>query len=259
MPDRRKKALTKRKLSHIVPALIIVIVLTVVLVVLQLGLFSTSVPLDQREDRTVYASNEQVVIDATVFSGNIEIQSTTGNQIEVIYTLKAPRGELSAITTQTNETKKGSQTTLITKAKDSKTYLNPNHTADLLIKLPASGQYNLTLISSGGGDIIVPRLNLSKVSVSTPNGNINIENDGKSDSIEAISMNGNVRIGLAKDTLFQVAATIAGTGNIEHPGITISPEEETATSLKGATSAGEGILSLALLAGNGNITLTYQN
>ncbi|MCL2359786.1 MAG: DUF4097 domain-containing protein [Nitrososphaerota archaeon] len=257
MPDRRKKALSKRKLSHLVPALVIVIGLTVVLVILQLGLFSTPVPLDQREDRTVYALNANVVINATIFSGNIEIQPTTGDQIEVIYTIKAPRGELSTITTKTDETITGDQTTLITSAKGSKNYINPQHTADLLIKLPASSQYTLMLLS-GSGDIIIPKLNINKVSVSTTKGNINIKNDGNSNSIEAISMNGNIQIGLAKNTLFQVAASVEN-GTIEHPEITLNTEEKTALRLKGTTSAGEGTLSLTLMSANGNITIAYLN
>jgi DUF4097 and DUF4098 domain-containing protein YvlB len=237
-------------------ALLIVIVLTVVIVVLQSGLLYTPPALDQREERSVYTSNTNVVIDATIFRGNIEIQPTTNDQIEVIYTLKAPQGELSTITTQTNEAKEGDQTTIVTRAQDKVAYNNPNHTADLLIKLPASSQCNLTLISANG-DITLPKLNVGKVSISTTNGNINIENDGNAESLEAVSMHGNVKISLAKNTLFYVAAMVVN-GTINHSGITIDAEEQTATQLKGTTSAGEGTLSLALLASHGDITIKYH-
>lgn len=240
-------------------ALVGVIALSVTLFVLASGLFFTPVPIEQREDKTVYTPSLNVMLNATTFNGNIEIQSTTGDQIELIYNLKATRGEFSTIKTQTDEIKNGDQTTLITKA-ESSVYGASNNCADLLIKLPLSSQYNLTLIS-GNGNIIVPKLNLNRVSlnrvsVSTTNGNIDIKDDGVYASIEAISMNGNVRIGLAKDTSFQVAAIVVS-GSIEHPGIMLDTEIETATRLKGTTSTGEGTLALTLMAVNGKITMEY--
>ena len=237
-------------------ALLIVIALTVVLVVFQLGLFYTPPALDQREERSVYELNTNVVIDAVTFRGNIEIQSTTDNQIEVIYTLKAPSGELSTLTSQTTETKNDNQTTISTRAQDKITYNNPGHSADLLIKLPVSGQYDLKLLSEDG-DITIPQLNVGKVSVSTTSGNINIANNGNAKSLEAISMHGSVTIGLAKNTLFYVAAMVIN-GNIHHSGITIDAEEQTATQLKGITTGGEGNLALTLLASQGDITIKYQ-
>jgi DUF4097 and DUF4098 domain-containing protein YvlB len=237
-------------------ALLIVIALTVVLVVFQLGLFYTPPALDQREERSVYELNTNVVIDAVTFRGNIEIQSTTDNQIEVIYTLKAPSGELSTLTSQTTETKNDNQTTISTRAQDKITYNNPDHSADLLIKLPVSGQYDLKLLSEDG-DITIPQLNVGKVSVSTTSGNINIANNGNAKSLEAISMHGSVTIGLAKNTLFYVAAMVIN-GNIHHSGITIDAEEQTATQLKGITTGGEGNLALTLLASQGDITIKYQ-
>jgi len=237
-------------------ALLIVIALTVVLVVLQSGLLYTPPALDQREERSVYELNTNVVIDGLTFRGNIEIQSTTDNQIEVIYTLKAPSGELSTLITQTTEIKNGNQTTISTRAQDKITYNNPNHSADLLIKLPTSAQYNLKLISEDG-DITIPKLNVGKILISTTKGNINIANNGNAESLEAVSMQGSVTIGLAKNTLFYVAAMVVN-GNIHHPDITIDAEEQTATKLKGTTSGGEGTLSLTLLASQGDITIKYQ-
>jgi DUF4097 and DUF4098 domain-containing protein YvlB len=235
-------------------AIVIVIIISVAIVVLQSGLLYTPIPIEQREDKTAYTPGLDVVIEASTFSGNIEIQPATGSQIEVIYTIRAPRGELYDIKTQTNESKNGTQTTLITSAQDS-AHNSANHAADLLIKLPISNRYNLTLIT-GNGDITKPQLNDVKVAASTTNGNINIEDDDGCASIEAVSMNGNVQISLAKDTLFEVAASV-GKGNIEYRGIAIDAEVQSATRLKGVTSAGEGTLELALMSANGNITIEY--
>jgi DUF4097 and DUF4098 domain-containing protein YvlB len=234
-------------------AIVIVIILAVAVIVLESGLLYTPAPVEQREDKTAYTPSLSVAIQATTFNGNIEIQTTTGSQIEIVYTIKAPSGQLHDIKTQTNETKTENQTTLITSAQES-AYTSADHAANLLIKLPTTSQYNLTLLT-GKGDIIKPQLNDIKVAASTANGNINIE-DGSCASIEAVSMNGNVRIGLAKETLFQVAASV-GNGHIVYEGIAMNATIQSETRLKGATSAGMGTLELTLMSANGNITIEY--
>jgi len=254
--DASKRRVGWKMKTSVKIALLIVIALSVALVVLQSGLLYTPVALDQREDRTVCSSNENVVIDVSIFSGKIEIQPTTDDQIELIYTIKAPPGELSTIITQTDETKNEDQTTIITRANDNIKYVAPNHSADLLIKLPLDSQYNLTLLS-GNGDITLSKLNLNKVRASTTQGNINIESSDSTTSIEALSMNGGIRIALAKDTLFYVAATVVGTGSIEYFGIDLDTEIATQTRLKASTSAGEGNLILTLMSTNDKITIEY--
>ena len=237
-------------------SIVIVIILAASIVILQSGVFRIApalAPLEQREDKTSYTPNQKVDIQATTFNGNIEIKPSTGSQIEVIYNIKTPQGQLYDVKTQTNETKSENQTTLITSAKDQGS-TSVNHAANLIIKLPNTSQYNLTLLTANG-DIIKPQLNDTKITASTSNGNINIE-DGSCNSIEAITMNGNVRIGLTKDTLFQVAASV-GNGNIAYQGIALNTTEQSATRLKGATSAGEGTLSLTLMTANGKVTIEY--
>ncbi len=253
--NRERVGSKEMKLSVII-ALVIIVAFTAGIIVLESGLLTVTAPIEQREDRTTYTPNQNVAIEATTFNGNIEIQPTTGSQIEVIYTIKAPQGHLYDIKTSTNETKSQNQTTILTSAKNPAVDASSvNHLASLILKLPATSQYNLTLIT-GNGDIIKPQLNDINVTASTTNGNINITDD-KNGNIEAISMNGNIRIDLAKGTLFQVAASV-GNGNIAYPGIALNTTIQSATRLKGATSDGEGNLSLTLMSANGNITLEYS-
>ena len=111
-------------------------------------------PLEQREDKTAYTPKENVVIQASTFNGDIEIQSTTGSQIEVIYNVTAPNGHLKDIKTYTNETKSDNLTTIVTSAA---LQINQgvNYKASLIVNLPNNSKYNLTL--------------------TTPNGNIDIQ------------------------------------------------------------------------------------
>jgi len=235
-------------------AILVIIVLTVGIIILQSGLVTITAPLEQREDKTTYTPNPIVVIEATTFNGNIEVQPTNGSQIEVVYTIKAPQGHLYDIKTSTNETKNQNLTTITTSANNEGTAPSVNHYASLILKLPTTSQYNLTLLTANG-DITKPQLNTTKISVSTNNGNIDIKDDNAT-SIEAITMNGNIKIGLAKDTLFQVAATVSN-GNIAYQGIAMTTSQQTARYLKGATSAGEGNLFLTLMSANGNINIEY--
>jgi len=255
MRDRTNKRVGKKLKLSLKLAIIVIIVLTVGIIILQSGLVTITAPLEQREDKTTYTPNPIVVIEATTFNGNIEVQPTSGSQIEVVYTIKAPQGHLYDVKTYTNETKSQNQTTLVTYANNEGPETpSVNHYASLILKLPTTSQYNLTLITANG-DIIKPQLNTTKVSASTNNGNIDIKDDNAA-SIEAITMNGNVKIGLAKDTLFQVAATVSN-GNIAYQGIAMTTSVQTATHLKGATSAGEGNLFLTLMSANGNINIEY--
>lgn len=191
-------------------------------------------PLSRREDKTVFNPTENVVIQAKTFGGNIHIGSTTGNQVEVIYNVAASYGYIGDIKTSANETKSGNLTTITAKAT-----LTVNeasvYAADLIINLPSSGVYNIT--------------------VTTNNGNINIQ-PSTSRLITAMTYNGNVDVNLQQDTLFEVAASV-GNGNITHQGINLNATADTATRLGGTTTGGAGNLVLALNSGNGNITIKY--
>ncbi|MDR1993938.1 MAG: DUF4097 family beta strand repeat-containing protein [Nitrososphaerota archaeon] len=234
--------------------LVFVTGLSIALIVLASGILSNSEIIEQLEDKTVYTPNANVAINANIFDGNIEIQSTSGSQIELIYTLKAPHNELSTIKIQTNETKDNNQTLLLTKAQ-SGLYGSSERSADLLIKLPTTSQYNLTLLS-GAGNISVPKLNIQKIVVSTAKGNIVITDNQTCTHIEAISMTGDVTVNLAKNTLFYVAASVSQ-GSIDYSEISLDTEITTATRLKGATLAGKGQLALILSCANGKIALHY--
>jgi hypothetical protein len=55
-----------------------------------------------REDKSVFTPKDNVVIQATTFSGNIKVQPTTGSQIELIYQVSAPNGYLKDVITSAN-------------------------------------------------------------------------------------------------------------------------------------------------------------
>jgi cytoskeletal protein RodZ len=222
----------KRSTKSIIFALVLIaaILLFCVFAVIQ----NAMAPLEQREDKTVHTPKENVVIQAATFNGDIEIRSTTGSQIEVMYNVTAPNGFLKDIKTFTNETKSDNLTTIITSA-ELQVNQGVNYKANLIVNLPNNSRYNLTL--------------------TTPNGNIDIQGSN-SNEINAMTANGNVNIDLSQNTLFQVTASTVN-GNITHQGITLDASTETSTRLNGATSAGEGNLILALMSGKGNIAIEY--
>jgi DUF4097 and DUF4098 domain-containing protein YvlB len=213
-------------------------------------------PLAHRQDKTLYTPKENVEIQAATFNGNIEIQSTTGSQIEVIYNVTAPDGYLNDVKTFTNETQGTDLTTLITSATlQSSGAQASDYKASLLINLPNTSSYNLTL-TTVNGDIIKPQLNDATVVATTNNGNIDLKDGISSSEIDAMTLNGNIKIGLTQGTLFKVTASV-GNGNITHQGIQLDASTETATRLKGATSEGDGKLDLSLISGNGNVAISY--
>jgi hypothetical protein len=216
--------------------------------------YHANAPLARREDKTVYTPMENVEIQAATFKGDIEVQVTSGSQIEVIYSITAPDGYLSDVTTSTNETKTDNLTTItatsLLLSSDSSNYM-----ANLLIKVPNTSKYNLTL-TTANGDIIKPQLNDNTVVATTNKGNIDIK-DGGANEIDAMTLNGNINIGLTQDTLFQVAASV-GNGKITHQGISLDTSTDTSTRLMGTTVGGEGNLTLALVSGNGDITVEYN-
>ncbi len=242
------------KSSRISIIIAVAVIVAILLVTSYAVLSNANAPLAQRQDKTLYTPKSNVEINAATFNGDIEIQSTTGSQIEVIYNIEAPQGYLSDIKTSTNETKSDNVTTLITSATNLAQTASVNHRANILIKVPSTSRYNLTL-TTANGNIIKPLLNDAKVVATTKNGDIDIK-DGNAAELDAMSMNGNVRIGLTEGTLFQVAASV-GNGNVSYQGIAMDTSIQTATRLKGATSGGEGNLTLTLLTANGNITIEY--
>jgi len=237
-------------------AFVIVILLTIAIFVLESGLLYVEPILDRRQDTTQYTPTQNVVIHATTFNGNIEIQPTTDSKINVTYIIKTPQGHLYDVKINNNQTKDENQTTTITtSAQNQVDPANAQYTADLILLLPQTSQYNLTLVTSNG-NIIKPRLNDARVAASTMNGDITITDGDNCANIDATCMNGNIKITLAKDTLFQVVASV-GNGNIDHQGIPMNSTIQSATRLKGATSAGNGTLNMALMTTNGNIKLEY--
>lgn len=217
---------------------------------------SALAPLEQTQDKTILTATSNVEIQANTFSGNIEIQSITGSQIEVIYNIQTPKGHLAEIVSTTTNQSTADNTQIQAKAKieNSNTQLKVNYRADITIKLPNNKQYNLTL-NTLNGNIIKPQLNNTKITAQTGNGNIDIS-DGNAASIDASSQNGNVKINLARGTLFQVDATTAN-GHVTYQGIALNTNTQTSTHLNGVTSDGSGELELKLSSANGNITITY--
>ncbi len=233
----------------------VIVIVAIVSVSIYAVVYHATAPLAQRQDKTEYTPRENVDIQAGTFNGDIIIQSTTGSRIEVTYNVTAPDGYLNDIKTFNNETKTDNTTTLITGAELQLSQTQESgYKADLVINLPETSTYNLTL-TTGNGNIIKPQINDSKVVASTSNGNIDLK-DGDAREIDVMAVNGNVKIGLTQGTLFQVAASV-GNGKITHQGIALDADPDTATRLKGTTSGGAGTLNLALNTGNGNISIEY--
>ena len=242
------------------PTIIIVAVTIIAVAVVIVGAFTflnaAFAPLERRQDTSTNIATQNVEIQATTFNGNIEIQLSSVNALEIIYNVEAPKGHLNEIETATiNQTK--NQDNLILAAaqiRNSNGELRVNYRADILIKLPNTSKYNLTL-QTQNGNIIKPLLNDIKVTASTANGKVDIKDDNCT-TITASSQNGNVKISLVQGTLFSVEAT-TGNGNVSYQGIALNTTTQTSTHLSGNTSNGKGNLNLALSTANGNITIEY--
>jgi DUF4097 and DUF4098 domain-containing protein YvlB len=223
----------KRSNKSIIFAL--VIIAAIVGISLYAIIQNSLAPPATREDKSVFTPKQNVLIDASTFSGNIEVQPTVGSQIEVTYQLSAPNGFLNDIKTSSNQSDNGDLTTITTRAA---IQINQGvaYTANIVIKVPSTSTYNLTL--------------------TTHNGNINVQAE-KSREIGAITDNGNINVSVPKDTLFQATASVAN-GKISHQGIEITGLDST-TRLKGNTVNGAGSLVMTLMSGNGDITLAYTN
>lgn len=212
----------------------LVIIAAILSIVLYAVIQNAFTPPATREDKSVFTPKDNVVIQATTFSGNIKVQPTTGSQIEVIYQLSAPNGYLKDIKTSANETVRDHVITINTGAA-----IEVNngvlYTANLVINVPTSSTYNLTL--------------------TTHNGNVAVQVD-KSREIGAITDNGNINVNLPQNTQFQVTASVAN-GKISHQGIAMDVNPDSTTRLKGTTTSGAGSLTMTFMSGNGDITLSY--
>ena len=238
-------------------AIVIVVVLAVFTVLLEMDVFYTPPTMDHKEATTTYTPLQNVVLQASTFNGDINIEPSSGTKIEVTYSIQAPQGYLDRVKITNNENKTNGVTSLLTTAKNLGNSNSPDYSAALTIKLPTSSSYNLTLLSSNG-NIVIPNLQGDKIAASTLNGDITISNGGDSYSIDATCMNGNIKIRLAQDTQFSVVASI-GNGEIDYQGIPLDTSIQSATRLKGSTTAGEGNLTVSLMTGTGNIKLQYYN
>lgn len=134
--------MVKRQTKSILFA--VVVIAAVLSVSIYAVVYHATAPLAQRQDKTTYTPRQNVVIQAGTFNGNIEIHSTTGSQIEVIYNVIAAEGYLNDIKTYTNETKTDNTTTITTSAM-LQTNQASNYKADLILNLPNTSTYNLTL------------------------------------------------------------------------------------------------------------------
>jgi DUF4097 and DUF4098 domain-containing protein YvlB len=236
--------------------IITVAVIAAVLVLIGAYVFLNAAlkPLDQQEDKTSTAVTKNVEIEATTFNGNIEIQTSTNSQIEINYNIQAPQGHLSEIKTSTTNQTQNDNTRIVAQAEITNSGLTVNYNANIIIKLPTTSQYNLTL-STLNGNIIKPQINDTIIVATTDNGYIDIQDDNAT-SISASSQNGNVNISLVQGTLFQVDATSAN-GHVSYQGIAMNTSIQTTQHLKGNTTSGLGNLILNLSAANGNVELDY--
>jgi DUF4097 and DUF4098 domain-containing protein YvlB len=232
----------------------IVIAAIVVIITAYTFLFGALAPLEQRQDKTTNVATQNVEIQATTFNGDITIETSTSNQIEVTYDVQAPQGHLNEITTSTTNQTIDEQTKIIAETKIEGSGVKVNYRSSITVKLPNSTQYNLTL-STLNGNIVKPLLNNTNIVATSNNGYIDIKDDSAR-SIEASSQNGNVNIKLSKGTLFQVDANTAN-GHVSYQGIAMNTTIQTTTHLKGNTTDGQGDLILNLISANGNVTIEY--
>lgn len=214
-------------------------------------------PLEQKQEQATFPNAQYVEIQADTFNGNIEIQPTSGSQIEVTYKLQTPDGRMGQIIVDTTNQTQGETLKIIAKAKlTDSTEIRVNYQATIIVKLPSDGQYNLTL-STINGNIIKPLLNDKTVTATTNNGNIDIKDD-KATCITASSQNGNVNIRLAESALFTVDATTSN-GQVSYQGIAMNINSQTATHINAVTTQGPGNLNIKLTSANGNVSIEYFN
>ena len=233
----------------------VTVIVAIAIVITAYGLLNTALaPLDEKQDTTTNIATKNVEIQATTFNGDIVIETSTSNQIEVTYDITAPQGHLTEITTTTTNQTNNDYTKIVSQAKIPNDGIKVNYRASLTIKLPNTSQYNLTL-STLNGNIIKPSLNDVNVVATSSNGYVDVTDDNAT-SIEASTLNGNVNIHLAKDTLFQVDANTAN-GHVTYQGIAMNTNIQTTTHLQGNTTNGLGHLNLTLSSANGNVTIDY--
>jgi DUF4097 and DUF4098 domain-containing protein YvlB len=237
---------------------IIIAVAIIVIIVVSISAYvffnSAFAALEQREDKTSIVTAQNVEVKATTFNGKIEIQTTTNNQIEINYNIQAPQGHLNEIKISTTNQTQNESTQIVAEAKITTTGLRVNYNADIIIKLPTTSQYNLSL-NTLNGDIIKPQINDTAVFAITNNGDIHIQDDNAT-SISASSQNGNVNLSLVQGTLFQVDATGAN-GQVSYQGIAMNTSIQTTQHLRGSTTEGLGKLTLNLSTANGNVAIDY--
>ncbi|NLF87630.1 DUF4097 domain-containing protein [Candidatus Bathyarchaeota archaeon] len=222
----------KRSTKNIILAL--VVIAGVIGVSVAAAIHNALAPPEQREDTSYFTPNENVAIKAFTFNGDIQVEPIEGSQIIVTYQAQAPYGYLKDIQTSAKETVNGSLTTIVAAA-SRPTNVDVEYHASLIIKLPKSATYNLTLTTSSG--------------------DVNIQTD-KAREVGVITDNGDVTVSLPQSTQFQVTASVAN-GVISHQGITLDTSVDSATRLKGATATGESNLVMTLMSGYGDITIKY--
>jgi len=244
-----------------ISAKLLIGVVAIVSIVLIIGAYAALnnflAPLEQKQEQATFPGAQYVEIQADTFNGNIEIQPTTTSQIEVTYNLETPNGRLNEIIVDTTNQTQAEVFKIFAKAKlTDSSEIRVNYRANIIVKLPNNGQYNLTL-STLNGNIIKPLLNDKTVTATTNNGRIDLKDDNAT-SITASSLNGNVDLRLVEGTLFKVDATTAN-GHVSYQGIAMNINSQTATNLNANTTQGPGNLDIKLSTANGNISIEYFN
>lgn len=246
-------------------SILIAIVLAVAITISAYAfLNSATAKLEQKIDTEPieHPRTENVTILASTFNGNVEVETTTNDTIEVTFRIQAPESHIDEIigsidkdliaSTSGNDILRGLNIQAHTS--NATHGFIVNYKADIIIKLPTNSKYNLTL-TTDNGNIIKPQLDNFAVTARTDNGNIDIR-DGSANKIIAQSANGNINLGLAQGTLFQANA-ISGNGKVTHEGVAMDTSIENQTHLTGSSSGGPGNLGITLSVGNGNISLYY--
>jgi DUF4097 and DUF4098 domain-containing protein YvlB len=251
--------------------------------------------MEQREDTTTHAPAGNVVIDASTFGGNIEVQDSDTGDIEVIYDVHATQGHLDDIVTGTNYSMDGDTLDInaVARLTSYSSMLSVNRGADIYLKLPKNATYSFTL-NTNGGNVKVPDTNGANMNIETLGGNVDLNNvsygsmtvhtsggsidadysaatssfdtqggdidlhAGESEgNINAYTSGGNIDVWVPYGTLFSVDARTNG-GQVQYAPTTMMLSENNEEHIVGYMGAGEGNLSMSLQTLGGDIDLGYD-
>ncbi|CAJ36652.1 DUF4097 family beta strand repeat-containing protein [Methanocella arvoryzae] len=250
---------------------------------------------DHREVTTSHAAAENVEIYVDTLGGNVVIEESAGDRIEVTYDVYAPAGRLDDMLASTKSVRVDDNTTRITAVVERRpgtSIISGNWGAHVTVTVPRNSSYALDLHTMGG-DITVPSLHgkkvymdtmggklrldggryetvymntmggdiiatyeASNVTLRTLGGRIDVDASQTTGKLDVDTMGGDIDVRLPAGTLFTVDASTMG-GKVSHGSIQMNATEKTKTKLVGQTYGGAGSLDIRLSTMGGDIEISY--